>query len=189
MTAATLVDGRTETFQPLLPSDRGRFRLVHSGDVKIYEALDMRERAYLTTAVERVDSPQAAVEALLADPRRTVIEAPTDIPVGNGDGEAIITDYAPQRVIIRTQSEAPALLVLSDAYYPGWVATVDGLPAPVYPANVLYRGVTVPAGEHEVIFRYQPQSWQRGLWISAVGAAVWLLLLIMYLTRRRKGKP
>ncbi len=49
--AATLVDARTGMFTALLPSDRGRFELTHSGDVKIYENLDLLPRAYLVHTV------------------------------------------------------------------------------------------------------------------------------------------
>ena len=76
------------------------------------------------------------------------------------------------QVNVQSSGNEPALLVLSDAYYPGWQATVDGIDTPIYAANFLFRGVFVPPGEHQVTFVYRPQSWRRGLWISLAGLAL-----------------
>ena len=63
---------------------------------------------------------------------------------------------------LKTAAKAPAILVLSEGWYPGWRATVDGKDAPLYRAQVTLRGVAVPAGEHEVVFRFQPRSLRVG---------------------------
>jgi uncharacterized membrane protein YfhO len=78
--------------------------------------------------------------------------------------------------------------VLSDAYYPGWEATVDGAPAPILPTNVLFRGVPVPAGEHTVVFTFAPRSWRQGLWAGTAGLLLWLLVLAAGLRWRGEGR-
>ena len=50
------------------------------------------------------------------------------------------------------------MLALHALYYPGWIAEIDGKPAPVLRADVLFRGVEVPPGHHRVVFRYAPFS-------------------------------
>ena len=50
------------------------------------------------------------------------------------------------------------VLALHALYYPGWVAEIDGKPAPVLRADVLFRGVEVPPGHHRIVFRYAPFS-------------------------------
>ena len=60
----------------------------------------------------------------------------------------------------------PGLLVVSEIYHPNWRATVDGEPAPVYRVDVAMRGVEVPAGRHEVRFRYEAGAVGTGLWIG-----------------------
>jgi hypothetical protein len=188
--AATLVDARTGMFTALLPSDRGRYALVHSGDVKIYENLDLLPRAYLVHNVLAAGEDQGTEEQAVAlvaasdfDPAETAVVEGLEAfrtQATPGD-EAAILAYAPERVVIRTQSSEAALLVLSDGYDPGWQATVDGSPATIYRTNVLLRGVMVPPGERVVEFVYRPTPWQRGLWLGAVG---WLLIGGLLLIRK-----
>ena len=87
--------------------------------------------------------------------------------------------YAPERVVLQTRNADRVLLVLSDTFFPGWVATVDGQPTPIYPTNILLRGVMLPPGQHTVIFDYAPLSWRRGLWISALGLLLCAGLLVV----------
>ena len=181
--AATLYDERTQTFVPLLPSDRGDFRRVHSGDVKIYENLDVLPRAHLVHEVQAVASREEAV-AWLAARLATGTLQPGEQAVVEGNfafastaapgDSAQIVGYEPERVAVQVATAERALLVLSDSVYPGWVATVDGEPMPILATNGLARGVVVPPGTHEVVFAYEPTSWRRGLWLSGVGGVLWL---------------
>ena len=188
--AMTLVDERTGMFVPLLPSDRGRFRLVHSGDVKIYENLDVVPRARLTSNVRKAAGPDEALTILKTAEHigdLAVVEGGLDFQasemVGRQDESlaesADVVVYGPERVEIQIHAERRRLLVLADSFYPGWQATVDGIPTQIFPTNILFRGVIVPAGDHRVVFRYDPPSWRAGLGLSGVGLALWMVLLIV----------
>ncbi len=107
-----------------------------------------------------VDDPPAA---LRARPRRP---APPDT------GSVEIVEYEPERVTLRTRGRSPAIVVLADAWFPGWEATGDGEPARVLRANVGFRGVAVPAGSHEIEMRYRPASLRWGIALGAVGLAL-----------------
>lgn len=95
------------------------------------------------------------------------------------DGTATIVADDPTQVSIAAQSDGAAWLLLLDTDYPGWQATVDGAPAPIYPANGAFRAVELPPGEHTVTFRYRPASLTVGAIISGIGlltlAALWFL--------------
>ncbi len=194
--AATLVDGRTGMFVALLPSDRGRFRLVHSGDVKVYENLDVLPRAYLVHRTRVATDADDAI-ALLAvrdfDPATTAVvegDVALDGVAAPGD-TATLAAYAPERVVVATLSATPALLVLADGDDPGWRATVDGSPVGIVRTNGLLRGVPVPAGEHTVAFVYAPTSWARGLVVGGAGGVLLALLLIGpgVMALRRAARP
>ncbi len=187
--AVTLVDTRTGMFVPLLPSDRGRFQMVHSGDVKIYANLAGRPRAYLANDVVAADNSQAALTFLKEgkaglDGRAVVEGLPSFTTQPAAGDHAEIVAYTPERVEIQTRNTNRALLVLSDSAYPGWTATVDGQPSLIYTTNYLFRGIDLPPGEHTVLFQYQPMSWRRGLWLSATGGLFCLLLLSVNILQR-----
>jgi hypothetical protein len=80
-----------------------------------------------------------------------------------------ITVNQPKRVSIHATMACDGMLVLSDTFYPGWHATIDNRPAPVYEVNLAMRGVLVPVGTHEVEYRYAPRSAYLGAGMSAIG--------------------
>jgi hypothetical protein len=76
-------------------------------------------------------------------------------------------------------SEREALLVVTDAWYPGWRATVNGRPAPIAEVNAFQRGIRVPAGESSVVMRYEPWTVLVGIILSLaalIAAVAWLVL-------------
>ena len=186
LAALTLVDARDGAFQPLTPAP---YRLIHSGDVKIYENRDALPRAFVVADWQWQPDTAAAVTAMSApgfDPRRkAILVGDGPAPAITGGGTAEIVTYAPERVVVRTQGEG-GLLLLSDAHYPGWVATLDGAPTTLYAADGLFRGVFVPAGEHEVVFAFRPRSFSVGAAVSLLGIAGVLIGLGM--KRKRDGE-
>ena len=81
-----------------------------------------------------------------------------------------VTGYAPSNVSINADMTCSGLVVLSDTYYPGWYAKVDGQPAPIYEVDLALRGVPVPKGAHVVSFHYRPRSvfWGASLTLAGV---------------------
>ncbi|MDC7789539.1 hypothetical protein PQJ75_29215 [Rhodoplanes sp. TEM] len=101
-----------------------------------------------------------AAEPLLEGPRAWVYRLPGARPRAEvrPAGAARITAWRPDRVAVAVEADGPATLVLHDLLYPGWVAELDGAPAPIGPVAPLFRGVAVPAGRHAVVFRFAPLS-------------------------------
>lgn len=81
----------------------------------------------------------------------------------------------PNRVEVDLTVTEPAMLVLTEVWYPGWQARVDGEPVELLRVNYLQRGVWINEGEHRVEFNFQPLIWRIGLAISAAGGIVLLL--------------
>lgn len=72
-------------------------------------------------------------------------------------GSVVISSYGAERISIETDFEnGPGFIVLSDQYFPGWKAYVDGNETPVYCVDGLLRGAVVPQGKHVVEFKYRP---------------------------------
>jgi hypothetical protein len=82
---------------------------------------------------------------------------------------ATVTVDEPQRVELTAALRSPGLVVIADRDYPGWTLTVDGRPAEILRTNRAMRGVTLPAGTHRLVFRYEPMSFRLGLGLSVAG--------------------
>ena len=79
-------------------------------------------------------------------------------------------------------------LVVSDNYYPGWRALVDGQPAAVYPANAVMRAVRIPAGDHRVLMYYVGACLRVGAFVSLCAIGFLAAAGGWQLARRRPGR-
>jgi uncharacterized membrane protein YfhO len=91
---------------------------------------------------------------------------------------ASIRSYTDERIEIAVSAGADGYLLLADAYYPGWRATVDGQPTSIYRADAMFRAVSIPAGEHTVVFEYRPAWYPR--WSSGAGMAETILTAYLW---------
>ena len=181
----SLVDTRTGAHRPVLVSTEQRLRRVHSGDVKVYENLDLLPRAYVVHRARVIAEDEAAL-AVLADP---AFDPASEVVIAEGEAlsdaagaadEAVhIVAYGPERVVIAATLSRPGYLVLGDTYYPGWQAMVDGVSVAVRRANLLLRAVYLPPGSHRVEFVYAPSTLRWGALVSALALAtisgMWLI--------------
>lgn len=184
----TLIDGRTSTSRSL--SIDPTYKLVHSGDVKIYQNLAVFPRAFVVHQATVLAGDQQALDLLRDpgfDPALTVIlDHGEELAAAAGQSRAEIVSYDPERVQVQVTLDRSGYLVLTDTHYPGWKVTVDGEPAPVLRADLYFRSVPLPAGEHEVILHYRPSSVQLG---CSLGLAAWVLwMLVTIVTSIRIGR-
>lgn len=77
--------------------------------------------------------------------------------------KATISSYVANKIVIQISSRDNQLLFLSDPFYPGWNAYVDGKKTAILRADFAFRAVEVPKGKHTVIFSYQPMSFYLGI--------------------------
>ena len=167
----------------------GRWRLLgRTAQADVYENARALPRAWLA-AEERALGEEATLRVIRTgrlpegeawEPQRTALVEPDTVPAG-GDartppalapgGVAEVVRYEPNRVELRTRSDAPALLVLAENHYPGWQAYVDGSQVGVLRVDYGLRGVRLPAGAHGVTFVYRPKSALLGLLLTLLTAA------------------
>ncbi len=98
-----------------------------------------------------------------------VLEEKPGIEPSDGDGTVKILSYKSNSVILKTESESPKLLFLSDVYDNGWKAYIDGRQAPIYRADYVFRSVAVPSGIHTISFFYRPLGYTAGVILSIIG--------------------
>lgn len=154
------------------PGDRVKLDWQHT-KFKTYSRTTALNRIFLVGDY-LVETDPNAIISRLHDPNFSlhltlILEEPV---VGDysfappGEGSVTLHQYSPNHLSLTTNSLTDSLLFLSDAHYPGWVATVDNQPTPIYRANYAFRAIPVPSGRHQVTFSYRPYSFQRGLGIS-----------------------
>jgi hypothetical protein len=124
------------------------------------------------------------------DPAQTaVVEGDPGIePSGTGvSGTATYSEVHPEDVRISVRADAPSLVVVRNVWEPGWVASVDGAPAPVLRADYLLQAVPVPAGSHEIRLIYHEPAVGLGIALSAVAWTVLALaaVAVAAIARRR----
>jgi hypothetical protein len=167
-------------------------RLVHDGpDARLYRSDATQPRAVVVGAQQPVASGEAALHAIAApgfDLRRTVVtEKPVSgFPLGKAPaaGSArIVPGDDPDKLVVDVAVQREGMLVVSDAWDPGWKATVDGKDAKVERVNYVMRGVRVGPGAHRVEFRYEPWSFTAG-WIVSLAALLVLVGALVWWRRR-----
>jgi hypothetical protein len=120
------------------------------------------------------DEEIATVARTGFDPRREAVVRSDE--VGNvalqsyaRPGSVRVIDDENARVALQARLTHPGLVVLDDAWAPGWSVSVDGEPAPALQADMVMRGVIVPAGEHEVVWSYRVPGLRLGALLSGLG--------------------
>lgn len=173
------------------PLPEGKFDLAFDapGELAVYRNRTPLARAWLVHDIQVVDTPaqvQAALQAAPFDPRQqAILGADQPIPTvapAIATEQVEITAYSSNQIALRVDNSAPGLLVLSELWYPGWQATVNGQSEPILQANGALRAVAVPSGQNTVLLRFTPFSWRLGLAAFGVGGVLFFLLLFL---RRR----
>jgi len=171
------------SFQPLPEKAIRLARYFPDFPSWLYQIDDVLPRAYIATQVMVETDPVKILERLAGDKfdagREVILERGLNLSPGSGSRSwAKIQDYTNQRVTLQASLSNPGVLVLADSYYPGWRAYVDGEESPILRANLFFRALELPAGNHRVEFRYQPRSFAIGLVVSLlslVSMSAWIL--------------
>jgi hypothetical protein len=174
--------------------DWSKFSLAFDGDptINAYRNDAALPRAFVvhraTVAADQEDAWQRIHEPGFEPVTTVILEGGQPLQVQDaGEAAVQVVRYAPDAVEIEVDSPAEGYLVLSDPYYPGWRATVDGEPATILRADYAFRAVAVPAGPHRVTMAFRPGTWYAGLAISA-GTLLLLVISGTVLLLRRRTK-
>ena len=176
-------DGRNVWAFPVWQYGAGEMQKTYEdGQYEVYVYTKSFPRAFLASSYEVIRENQKIIDRLFApdfDRRNSLIleTKPSLEPVaGNGDAQIMV--YSANKIVIRTTSDGPKLLFLSDVFDSGWSATIDGKKTPVYRADYDFRAVAVPAGEHTIEYRYHPLGFRIGLILSTISGIIILGLAL-----------
>ncbi|RJR25684.1 hypothetical protein C4578_01100, partial [Candidatus Microgenomates bacterium] len=103
-------------------------------------------------------------------------------------GSVVWSEYLPNKVSFVAESEKPGIIFLSDNFYPGWVAFIDGQKAKILRANYTFRALSVPEGKHRIDFEYKPKSFYLGLGVSLASFVIYGLFLLREVIKLKKSQ-
>jgi len=154
--------------------------------------------AWVVSDVQWVDTPNEEIDALkTTDLAHTaVLNKEFEQQVGsfgtnNDDGSIFLTDYRPNQLIYNFSANENKLVVFSEIWTSrGWTLQIDGQESPLLRANYLLRAAIIPAGQHEIIMRYEPKIWKTGNIVSLLSSLVIILFAIgaVVITATKKKK-
>jgi hypothetical protein len=176
---ASLHDSATHRSSPLPQPSSERWRKIYDKDeIIILENLRALPRAWLVPKAEALDTAEALRRIrgdsdVPFDPREVALVEiePHKLPALSGaplsnDSYARIVTYEPNRLVIETNCDKQAMLVVSEMHYPGWVARIDGVKTPIHTTDFLLRGIVTPAGLHRVEMEFHVPGMRNGAIIS-----------------------
>jgi len=152
--------------------------LFNNGAVALYENVARLPQAWCVGSVRPVKDFGEA-RSILWDPtpgidlRSEALVEGGDIRSEGGTGEARVTAYTPERILLDCVASEGGFLVLSERYFPGWKAYLDGRETRIYCTDGILKGIALPAGRHRVEFVYRPLSFTLGACVS--GATLLIL--------------
>lgn len=132
----------------------------------VLENTESLPRAYFLPEVQFIDinNQLELFEKKKVNPKiMAIISDNLNLEQVTGKGQIEILNYTPSEVIVNTETSQEELLVLADQYDPNWKAEIDDKPTFITKTNLIFRGVKIPAGNHEIKFSYYPESFNFGL--------------------------
>ncbi len=146
------------------------------GGLKAYESPGAFPRVWTVHQAIAISSESqipATYDSPQFDPRHQAIflgDAPK-LSSCAGEDRATLVRFDFNTVLMQAEMQCSGMVILSDNWFPGWTATVDGQPVKIWEADTAIRGVEVPAGSHRIEMRYRPLTVTLGAWMLALSLA------------------
>jgi hypothetical protein len=152
--------------------------------LKVYRLPNAFPRVWAVHRVSRIKPGDRAEDH--PDPRNEafVPGQPPALETCTGTDDVRLIGRSSGRLNIVADLACKGMVVVSDNYFPGWKATVDGKPAEIHAAYLSLRGVVVPAGRHRIDMHYRPASVIAGAVLTALGLLLAAALTVWEARRR-----
>jgi hypothetical protein len=179
---------------------RDRFELKHRSDMGIFEIRGYLPRAFVVHDYRTAADDAEAIDVMLRDDfdvgRAAVMSGPlpgfqrASLASGLPDTPLKISRPSSDRIEITSHLGDHGILVVSEQFFPGWEAWVDGQPSEIHKVNSTLMGIVVPAGDHQVSLRFFPKAIRNGFAVAGLGGMSCLVLLFLdWMRHTRRVKP
>ena len=176
-----VADGHSPWTFPFWDKSNGEFSLIYND--KTYQVLQNNSvfpRAFLVNKYSVKTNPQDEINRMFKEHldlrNEIVLEKNINTKLDAKNMYSKIEKYSQNKVEIKTKTDGNSLLFLSDSFYPGWKAYIDGKETEIYRADYAFRAILVSKGEHEIVFSYKPLSFYFGVVAAFISLGILLVL-------------
>ncbi|MDW7679212.1 MAG: YfhO family protein, partial [bacterium] len=169
-------------------------QLVFRGSQFVFENEHALPRAFFVDEAKMVSSADEIFRLLKSgkfNPAKTALleeQPPFEIQPAPDNNAVQLTSYDIHHIALKATVAAPALMVLSEVYYPaGWKALVNGKETKIYKTNHILRSIFLEPGEHDIEFVFKPMSFKLGLIISLLTFAGLMVALVVSAKKRKSA--
>lgn len=193
------------TYQPVLSMLNTRYIIINENVPPLVNKYALGNAWFVDEIIPAANADEEIAKLGTINPGTQAIisrEFLEGTPVGNAAaaGTALrdttasiqLTSYTPNRLVYKSSSTLPQTALFSEVYYsPGWKAAIDGEEAPIFRANWILRGLQIPAGDHEIVFTFEPESFYKGATYSRIASGLLIALLlggliVIFIKKRKK---
>lgn len=176
---------------------RGIMHRVFTRNICVYENIGCLSRSFFVPKATVVANKKEAFYYIMRPEfnptKEVVIFEKTSNPIKLSNykpqvcksNQVRIDTYQPNKIVIRTKTNASGFLFLGDTYYPGWKAFVDGKETKIYRANYIFRAIEITSGAHKIEFIYYPQVFKIGMFGSICTIFLLCIAGIVYRIQNR----
>lgn len=172
--------------------------IIYSRDNKLsyYPNFEAFGNAWIVGDIQWVATPNAEIDAIAATDVKNVAivneefkDLVGDFMATPAEGTIKLVDYKPNQLTYNFDSSKDELVVFSEIWTKkGWTMKIDGVESPLFRSDYILRSAIIPAGQHEIVMRYEPSIWKVGNTIQLITSLLLLvgLALALYVAFRKK---
>jgi hypothetical protein len=170
------------------PAIAEKYKLVYTEDMNIYENKELSQALPVVAQLRHSDQESCASTLRQIDPyQEAVVDDPNVEIDRNSDvtmpeSIAKIQTMRANEIVIDADIYRKSMVILSDTYYSGWQAFVDGKQTEIYRVNCAMRGVLVDPGNHTILMKYNPFSFKIGMMITSL--TMLSLIIVGYMNKK-----
>jgi len=162
-------------------------KVFEEGETKVYENLRVLPRAFFAEEIVKAASDKEELAKILDDSFNLSTSATSykfSFEKQNILAKVNFEKYTDQVLVLKTVTDKESPLIISNVFYPGWQAYIDGKKTDIHEVDYMFQSVIIPEGRHEVKFQFRPKSFYNGLYLSILGL-FGAILISIFLWKRK----
>lgn len=155
------------------------YQKVHEeGITKTYLNKNYLNRAFFIDQVIKKESNQEVLSAIqnsAIELNKIAYSSDFEFKGGDSTGVATFSNYSDQKMNLITSSSKDSALVITNTFYPGWNAYIDGKQTVIHNVDSIFQSIIVPAGDHDIEIKFESRLFATGIYIALIGMLLAIL--------------